>query len=174
MPSSRMWRHVALVGTDVSEERMSIILVTRIDKLEQFHRRELRLLVTGKVLPRSLILVTLMLEAIRSFETSVPTRSNGVMSRNTAFFYVDYVRTSQETRPVTAIAFLFYMSMMYRPHRKHRYEPSRHVTGIALFLYVNDVRTLQETHVLSTTVCYGNSFFLLLRLFFPSELLTRE
>jgi hypothetical protein len=59
MPSSGMLRHVALVRTDVSEK----------------HRRVLRLLVTDNIVPSSLILVTLMMEAIRSSATSVLTRA---------------------------------------------------------------------------------------------------
>jgi hypothetical protein len=84
-----------LVRTDVSEERSaSIIGVTRIGELGTLavtnNRRTLlyytyyayivflrimrRLLVTANV-PSSPILVTLMMEALRSFETSVLTRS---------------------------------------------------------------------------------------------------
>jgi hypothetical protein len=65
MPSPGMLRHVALVRTDVPEERStSIIRVTRIGEL-----------VTANVAPRSSILVTLMLEALGSSETSLPTRA---------------------------------------------------------------------------------------------------
>jgi hypothetical protein len=61
-----MLRRVTFVTTDVSEERSdSIIRVTRIG----------RLLVTTNVVPNSPILVTLMLEAISSYETSVLTRA---------------------------------------------------------------------------------------------------
>jgi hypothetical protein len=108
-----MLRHVALVTTDISEERIApIIWVTRIDELGTFRRtlrintykwrrkyqalswdassyglkcmRELgfllfirsvcRLLVTANV-PSSPILVTLMMEALSSSETSVVTRA---------------------------------------------------------------------------------------------------
>jgi hypothetical protein len=61
MPSSGMLSRVALVGTDVSEEfRASIIRVTRIG--------------TANVVPSSPILVTLIMEALSSSETSVLTR----------------------------------------------------------------------------------------------------
>jgi hypothetical protein len=77
----------SLVRTDISEESTaSIIRVTRIGELgtlaETSNRRRLlivfllsvlRLLVIAKVVPRSLI-VTLMMEALRSSETSVLTR----------------------------------------------------------------------------------------------------
>jgi hypothetical protein len=73
---------VALVRTDVSEElRASFIRVTRIGELGTTlavtsNRRIVRqLLVTASVVPRSLILATLMKEALISFETSVLTRA---------------------------------------------------------------------------------------------------
>jgi hypothetical protein len=100
MPSSGMLRHVALIGTDVSEERSaSIIRVTRFDELGTMlagtsNRSTLRrnsrvntintivflrsvrwLLVTANA-PSSSILVTLMMEALRSSETSVLTRAS--------------------------------------------------------------------------------------------------
>jgi hypothetical protein len=62
-----MLRRVALVRTDVSEElSASIIRVTRICELG---------LVTANVIPSSPILVTLMIEALSSSETSVLTRA---------------------------------------------------------------------------------------------------
>jgi hypothetical protein len=92
-----MLQHVAVVRTDVSEEG-STTFITRIGQLGAMlavtsNRRTLqrntivyyyttvvflnsvhRLLVTANV-PSSLILVTLMMEALRSFETSVLTRA---------------------------------------------------------------------------------------------------
>jgi hypothetical protein len=60
-----MLRRVDLVRTDVSEElSASFIRVTRIGLL----------LVTASVVPSSLILVTLMKEALSSSDTSVLTR----------------------------------------------------------------------------------------------------
>jgi hypothetical protein len=83
-----MLRRVALVKTDVSEEiNASFIRVTRIGELGTtlavtsnrrtlvFLRSLRRLLVTASVVPSSLILVTLMKEALRSSETSVLTRA---------------------------------------------------------------------------------------------------
>jgi hypothetical protein len=64
--------HVALVRTNVSEERItSVIKVTRI--IGELHS-VLQFLVTANVVPSSPILVTLMMEAIRSSEMSVVTR----------------------------------------------------------------------------------------------------
>jgi hypothetical protein len=80
MASSGMLHHVALVRTDVSEELSpSIIRVTRIGELGTvthfiFLCSMRRLLVTANVVPSSPILVTLMMEALRSSETSVLTR----------------------------------------------------------------------------------------------------
>jgi hypothetical protein len=78
MAFTGMLRRVALVRTDVSEElSSSIIRVTRIDELGRLavssNRRTLRrnteLLATANAVPSSLILVTLMMEALSSSET---------------------------------------------------------------------------------------------------------
>jgi hypothetical protein len=66
MPSSGMLHHVAVVGTDVSEERIAFIII--------FLQSVFRLLVTAD-LSSSQILVTLRMEAIRSSEMSVLTRA---------------------------------------------------------------------------------------------------
>jgi hypothetical protein len=83
MPFSGMLRRVALVRTDVSEERKaSIIWVTRIGELEnlvaEFLRSVRRLLVTANAVPSSPILVTLMMEWLRSSETPVLTRATSL------------------------------------------------------------------------------------------------
>jgi hypothetical protein len=76
-------RRVALVTTDVSEElSASFIRMTRNGGLETtlavtsnlFLHSVRRLLVTANVVPSSPILVTLMMEALRSSEMSVLTR----------------------------------------------------------------------------------------------------
>jgi hypothetical protein len=52
-----------------------------------------------------------------------------------------------------------YMKMMFVRHRKRTYEPPRPVTGRALvFLYVDDVRTSQETYLWASMACYGETF----------------
>jgi hypothetical protein len=69
MASSGMLRRVAIVRADVSEElSASFIGVTRIGELGT-------MLVTASVVPSSLILVTLMKEALSSSEASVLTRT---------------------------------------------------------------------------------------------------
>jgi hypothetical protein len=76
-----MLRRVALVRTDVSEQRSaSIIRMTRIGELGTTlaatnNRRTLRRSTNATVAPRSLILVTLIKEALSSSETSVLTRT---------------------------------------------------------------------------------------------------
>jgi hypothetical protein len=95
MQSYEMLRGLVLVITYVSEERSaSIIRVTRVGELRTTlavtsNRRTLRrnahidtvflhydrLLVTGNVYPSSPIFITLIMEAIRSSETSVFTRA---------------------------------------------------------------------------------------------------
>jgi hypothetical protein len=78
-----MLRRVALIRTDVSEERSaSIIKVTRIGELgtklavtSNRPTRVRRLLVTASVVPSSQVLVTLMKETLSSSETSVITRA---------------------------------------------------------------------------------------------------
>jgi hypothetical protein len=78
-----MLRRVALARTDVSEElSASIIRATRIGGLGTlavthflFLRSVRRLLVTASVVPRSQILVTLMMEALSFSETSVLART---------------------------------------------------------------------------------------------------
>jgi hypothetical protein len=70
-----------IVRTDVSEEFSTIIKVTRIGEIGTtlavtvFLRSMRRLLVTANVVPSSPFLVTLMMEALSSSETSVLTRA---------------------------------------------------------------------------------------------------
>jgi hypothetical protein len=77
MASSRMLRRVALVRTDVSKELSAFIIrMTRIGELGMLAvtgNRVRRLLLTVNV-PSSRILVTLMMVAQSSSETSFPTR----------------------------------------------------------------------------------------------------
>jgi hypothetical protein len=87
MPSSGMSRSVPLARIGVAEKRMEFIIrVTRIGELGTtlpetsnrstkvvFIRSVLRLLVSANDVPSSPILVTLMMEAIRSSDTSVLT-----------------------------------------------------------------------------------------------------
>jgi hypothetical protein len=67
-----MLRRVALVTTDVSEERVTY-----------------RFLDTANVAPSWPILLTLMIEAICSFERQFLQQPHGVTSQNTVFFIVN-------------------------------------------------------------------------------------
>jgi hypothetical protein len=77
MPSSGMLRRVAVVRTDVLEEDSAFIIEVTIDELGTtlaVTSNWSTLLATANVVPSSPILVTMMMEAIRSSETSVITR----------------------------------------------------------------------------------------------------
>jgi hypothetical protein len=54
MRSSETWRRLALVRTDVSEER--IISIIRVERISEVVSTVLQLLVTANVVPSSLIL----------------------------------------------------------------------------------------------------------------------
>jgi hypothetical protein len=95
MSPSGIWRHVAIIRTDVSEERITSIddrdTVTEalfsichevhpirlfpVSYSVLFLRNMLRLVVTAIVVPSSLILLALMMQARHSSETSVLTRA---------------------------------------------------------------------------------------------------
>jgi hypothetical protein len=68
---------VAFVRTDVTEERIAYITKVRTisELLTLAVTSALQLLVTANFIPISLILLTLIMEAIRSTETSIPTRT---------------------------------------------------------------------------------------------------
>jgi hypothetical protein len=90
MPSSGMLRCVALVSSDVWEERIASIL-----------RSVLRLLVSVNVVPSAPIPVTLMMEAIRSSEMSVLTRA----VRHSSSFII----ASQFHVTVSNVLYLFFI-----------------------------------------------------------------
>jgi hypothetical protein len=68
MQSLAILCHKALVRTDVSEERIASII-------RVFLRGVLQLLVIANIVPSSLILSTMLMEELRSTETSVLTRT---------------------------------------------------------------------------------------------------
>jgi hypothetical protein len=100
-----MLRRVALVRTDVSDKRSaSIIRVARISEVGTlavisnptyvaFLRSERRLLVTANVVPSSSILVTLLMEALRSPKRRFLQEPCDVTSQKTAFFNKHSIRT---------------------------------------------------------------------------------
>jgi hypothetical protein len=65
---------------------------------EQTRRDGRRLLVTANVVPSSLILVTLMKEALRSSGLRFLQESHGVTSQKTPFFIATAVKTSNPTQ----------------------------------------------------------------------------
>jgi hypothetical protein len=80
VPSSWMVRRVALVITDVSEERIgSIIRVTRIGEigttLSVTSNRSTMRRNTADLVSNSSILVTLIIETLHSFDTSILSRT---------------------------------------------------------------------------------------------------
>jgi hypothetical protein len=97
MASCGMLRRVTLVRTDVSEElSASIIMVTSIGELGTLAVTACcsvrRLLVTASVVPSSPILVTLMILALGTSETSVLTRDTRHNIPQTPFFKVTAVK----------------------------------------------------------------------------------
>jgi hypothetical protein len=97
-----MWRRVALGRTEVLEERIaSIIRVRRISELETTLAvtsncsNVLQLIATANTVPSYLILSTLMMEAIRSSEPSVLTRTTRHHIPKMTFFSVRWVASFQ-------------------------------------------------------------------------------
>jgi hypothetical protein len=97
MASSGMLHRVALVKADVSEKfspsfkRLRIISeLGNLDVTSNRHTLR-RLLVMTKVVPSSPILVTLMMEALRSSETSVLTRATQRNIPEDAFLHSIYL-----------------------------------------------------------------------------------
>jgi hypothetical protein len=84
MPSSKVWRGMGRVRTDVSEEYISsIIRVKRISELRtalevssNLYTLGKNMLVIAKIVPNSPILITLIMEVIHYSELSVPTRGS--------------------------------------------------------------------------------------------------
>jgi hypothetical protein len=106
MASSGMLRYVALVRTDVSEELSSFIIrVTRIGELGMLVETSNRRMLWRSTInvPSSLILVTLVMEALSSSETSVLTRATR--------------RNIPEDAILNNIYFIYSYIFMYSVHR---------------------------------------------------------
>jgi hypothetical protein len=67
-----MLRRVAIARRDLSEEHVASAI--RVERIREW-------LVTANVVPNSMILLTLIVEVIRSFETSVLSKSHTVFFR---------------------------------------------------------------------------------------------
>jgi hypothetical protein len=102
-----MLRCVDLVRTGFSEERVSsIVIIERISdlgttktKLTSLLRNVIQLLVTANIVPSSLILVTLMIEALRSSEMSVLTRATPCHIPEDGIFHLNFVTVVHEFQP---------------------------------------------------------------------------
>jgi hypothetical protein len=107
MPPSGMLIHVALLRSDVSEELIaSFVRVKRMSELGTtltVTSSEHRLLVTVKVVPISPSLVTLMMETVRSSETSVHTRATQHNIPEVEFFIVAAAKTSNHLKSYIAL-----------------------------------------------------------------------
>jgi hypothetical protein len=123
-----MWRRVALVRTDVSDERIaSITMMERISKLGATLTASsnwttlrgntfnvFRLLVTANVVPTSLILYTLMMEAIVSSGTSVLTRDTRHNLQEDSIHHI-YRRENRKSKFIS----YFYFNIIYIYLSKH-------------------------------------------------------
>jgi hypothetical protein len=128
MKDAVLLRRVALLKTNVSEELSAFIVrVIRVGELGTTlavtsNRRTLLVTVNG--VPISPTLVTLMMEALSSSETSVLQQPHGVTSQKTAFFIVTAVKTSNRTtfdrtaRCYTLLVFCIHFFSSYSNRRK--------------------------------------------------------
>jgi hypothetical protein len=115
IPPTGMWCHVALIGTAVLKEYIaSIIRVASISELGTmlavFLCSTLQLLVTANIVPSSPILVTLMIEVIRSSETLVLTRGtqchipkDGILHSHCRENLISYIRDFDGSSSVFSI-----------------------------------------------------------------------
>jgi hypothetical protein len=155
MSSSGMLRRIALVRIDASEElSASIISVIRIGELGTTlavisNRRTLRrLLVTVNVVPISPILVTLMMEALSSSETSVLTRATARHIReddilhshrleNLKSYSINWLCSVAETLCVSCevqTRFLYPREGLLLSHRSENSKSSRNLLDLLNFL----------------------------------------
>jgi hypothetical protein len=112
-----MLRCVALVGTDVSEERSpSIIRVTRICELRIFLRSMCQLLVTANI-PSSPILLTLMMEALHSSVTPVLTRATRHDIPEDSIFHSHHRENFKSYKILISI---YFWHIMYREIQKRK------------------------------------------------------
>jgi hypothetical protein len=115
MPSSGKWRHMALVRSDVSEERVtSIIRVKRIGELGT------TLAITGELLTLFLArwFFALMMEVIRSSETSVHIGATWHHIPERIFIIVIAVMTSELTQKLILLLVIWCLVYWYQQMQK--------------------------------------------------------
>jgi hypothetical protein len=94
LSSSGMWRHGALIRTDVSEKHHLHLLGEKNQRIRSLHQ----LLVTANVVPSVLIPFSLMMEATHSPKSMFLPDLRCVTFQNTAFLIVTAVETSNLTK----------------------------------------------------------------------------
>jgi hypothetical protein len=88
-----LW-NVTLCGSCKNCHSEDITIIIRMTRISELHSiSSLQLLVAANIVPSSLILSIRMMEAIRSSETSVLAKLDGVTSHKMAFFIVTAMKT---------------------------------------------------------------------------------
>jgi hypothetical protein len=100
---------------------------------------------------------------VRASKSQTLWASTGCYGDCFTFLYVDDVRTSQETRLWPSMtsyrdSFTFFMSMIFVPYWKFLWASTACYWDCFTSLYVDDVRTSEETHLWASTARYRDSF----------------
>jgi hypothetical protein len=104
MPSSGIRHRGLLISTNVSEER--VVSIIRMGGI-----CELGTTLAASNVPSALIFPTLMMKAVRSSETSVLPEPHVNTSKNTTFFIVTAVKTSNLTKRMRLVGYATCMKL---------------------------------------------------------------